>query len=235
MFSNACTRNRHAIYGVMGLSQVDKTQVNSTNGTAFMIAPGVLATAAHFVHRNNDPTQPAHQRFEVIRAPDVGQNMEVAELVAEDTDRNVALLKIRSPRSKDCLALEDRVVSIGTSCGSLGFPLAEVIFTETGRTFNLVERFQGATISAFYQVQWPSGRSFPVYETDALMYSGSSGCPGFLVDGGVLGMHVRSRIDRPKATSGKGNDAPESTRLAISLWVPSSDICTFAREHDIAV
>ena len=234
MFSQACSEIRNAIYGVVGTSQVGVNMVNCTNATAFMIAPGVLATAAHFIHIENDPTKPVHETFEAIRAPDVGQKMENAQLIAEDSTRDLALLRINNPRSEVCVTLEPDEVAIGTSCGSLGFPLAQIVFTQTGKMFNLIERFQGANISAFHTQVDPSGRQLPYYETDALMYKGSSGCPGFLVNGNVFGMHVRSAIEKPRRAA----DAPDAeeqpeTRLAISLWVPSMDIIAFALDNGI--
>ena len=64
MFVNACNRVREAIYGLNGISQVGPNKVNATNATGFMIAAGILATAAHFCHVDNESTKPLHQLFE---------------------------------------------------------------------------------------------------------------------------------------------------------------------------
>ena len=183
MFANSSAIVHESVYGVLGFSQVGPNQVNAANGTAFMIAPGVIVTAAHFVHVGNNLTNPVHTHFEAIRAPDVGQPMENAVFIAEDSVRDIALLRLQNPRSSVSVALTTVRLPIGTSCGSLGFPLARVTFTSAGRSINLIQRFQGASISAFPTQQHPSGRALDFYETDALMYSGSSGCPGFLRDG----------------------------------------------------
>lgn len=234
MFSKACSQVRESIYGVLGSSQVNKRRINCTNATAFMIAPGVLSTAAHFVHVENNPSKPVHTLFEVIRAPDIGQKMETAQLIAEEPARDIALLRIDNPRSNICISLEAKRVPIGTSCGSYGFPLAQVVFTKTGKMFNLVERFQGASISAF--VTHPSGQQLSYYETDALMYRGSSGCPGFLTNGNIFGMHIRSRVEKAKGTSSSEKQIGQAeTRLAISIWVPSMDIINFAKAHGIVI
>lgn len=234
MFSKACSQVRESIYGVLGMSQINAKRVNYTNATAFMIAPEVLCTAAHFVHVENNPSKPVHTSFEVIRMPDIGQKMETAQLIAEESTRDIALLRINNPRSNTCVSLEAKRVPIGTSCGSSGFPLAQVVFTKTGRMFNLVERFQGASISAF--LTDPSGQQLSYYETDALMYRGSSGCPGFITNGNVFGMHIRSRIEKPKGTSSSVKQMGQAeTRLAISIWVPSMDIINFAKTHGIVV
>ncbi len=228
MFIDACRTTREAIYGLNGLSQVDATHVNGTNATGFMIVPGVLATAAHFCHVDNDRTKPVHQAFEAIRTPDIGKNMEKASFIAEDATKDIALLRINAPRSQACVRFVDAPVAIGTPCGSLGFPLASIVFAPTGRMFNLVERFQSASISTFGTMRDPAGNNHHYYETDALMYRGSSGCPGFIADGRVFGMHVSSRTDQPP-----GGNAGDGSRLAISIWVPAADILTLARAHGI--
>ncbi len=235
MFRNVCLAIREAVYGLVGVSQVGPGQVNWSAGTAFMIAPGCLATAAHGVHVRNDPTQPVHTSLEVIRAPDVGQQMERLVFIAEDVERDVALLRLDNPRSTACLTLNTNPAPIGAACGSLGFPLAQVAFTQAGRAFNLAERFQGAYISAFYRQQNPSGRILGFYETDALMYSGSSGCPGFQANAEVFGMHVASIVQRVQSGQEGGQQAlPQPDhRLAISLWVPSEEIVSFATSSGV--
>ncbi len=230
MFSTACAKNREAIYGVLCTSVIAKNRANITNGTAFMIAPGVLATTAHVVHLQSDPTKPVHSSFEVIRAPDVGSSMETATFLAEDAGLDLALLKIQAPRSKVCLNLATADVPRGTTCGSLGFPLAQVGVQAGKKKFNLLERFQGAHISALNNFTNPGGIQVTYYETDALMYEGSSGCPGFTTNGEVVGMQVKSLIQGKKTGS-----TTQETRLAISLWVRSPDIISFATANAVNI
>jgi Trypsin-like peptidase domain len=97
-----------------------------------MIAPGVLITAAHLLHVESDVTRAVHTLFEVIGAPEIGQKMEPATLIAEDSQRDIALLRLQSPRSLSCVRLETSMVPIGTICGSLGFPLAAIVSSPTG-------------------------------------------------------------------------------------------------------
>jgi hypothetical protein len=227
MFVNACNQIRETIYGVMGLSVLATNQVAASNGTAFMIAPGIIATAAHLCHLNSDSTQPRHSQFEAIRSPDVGQSLEAATFIAEDTQRDIALLRLTSPRSNACVVLDVNRIPSGTPCGSLGFPLASVSFSQSGRLFNLVERFQSASVSAFISIA-QSGQQLSQYETDSLMYPGSSGCPGFLENAKVFAMHVRSVMDQNAAQTSQ-------TRISISRWVPASDIRDFARTNGISV
>lgn len=202
-----------------------------------MIAPGILATAAHGVHIDSNPKKAVHSHFQVIRAPDVGQQPLVSSsLIIEDVNRDVAFLKIDNPRSNECVILESNEIPKGTSCGSLGFPLGKIEPTPQGNNFSAVERFQGAYISAFHKFHFDPSGVFDFYETDSLMYPGSSGCPGFLVNRNVFGMQVRSLLEEPavkKIGRHEMKAAPSGTRLAISLWVPSMDILALAQRNHL--
>lgn len=230
MFQKACSTVRNAVYGILA-STSEGSLDHCTTGTGFMIAPGVIATVAHLVRVGMDPEAEVHEQFEVIRAPDVGESMEDAFLIAEYPERDVALLRVPDPRSGSSLAFVDGIVPHGASCGSLGYPLAYVEALESGRNFVLVERFQGANISSYHTENTPDG-DFDWYETDALMYSGSSGCPGFLVDGRVFGMQVRS-LTRIEDVSPNDGTPKQETRIAISQWAPAHDIISIARNHGV--
>jgi len=229
-FSEACSQVREAVYGIKAFSQIGQNQFNISTGTAFMIAPGVLVTTAHLCHIQNDPIQQRHSNFAVIRAPDIGQRMESCIFIAEDVERDIALLKIVNPRSSRCVKLTKQRIAPGTPVGSIGFPLA-FIHSDTG-AFHLIERFQGAYISSFHSVTTPTGRELYLYETDALMYKGSSGCPGFLVNGEVFGMHNASIVNQPRVSE---RERQQEIRLAISLWVPAEDIIKFAKDNSIEI
>lgn len=234
MFADACRSIRECIYGLNGMSEIAPNQVNGTNSTGFMIAPGIIATAAHFCHIENDPTKPTHTVFEAIRSPDIGQNMEKATLIAQDAGRDVALLRINAPRSDACITFAENKMPAGEAVGSLGFPLAQIVFLPQARAFNLVERFQSASISAYGTMRDPTGRELHYYETDSLMYRGSSGCPGFLVNGRVFGMHVSSIAERAP-NEGTAPAKGDGARLAISIWVPAKDIVSFARANGVQI
>lgn len=195
-----------------------------------MVAPGYLITAAHCVRQNTDHKKPLHAKLEMIRVPDIGQRMEVGIIYGIDDKQDIAIIRIDKPRSTACLTLLDSVIAHGAVVGSLGFPLAQVAFGKQGMAFNVVERFQGANISAYVRVKRPDGTTEEFYETDSLMYAGSSGCPGFISSGEVWGMHNRSATEKPKA--GPAANA-ESTRLAISLWVPSTAIRALCKSHGV--
>jgi hypothetical protein len=125
------------------------------------------------------------------------------------------------------------IVPHGASCGSLGYPLAYVETVESGRNFVLIERFQGANISSYHTESTPEG-DLDWYETDSLMYSGSSGCPGFLVDGKVFGMQVRS-LTRIEDFSPDERGSLQETRIAISQWAPAHDILSIARNQGLGL
>lgn len=233
MFSQASKEIRESTYGFLAGSVISKNgpkvAVNASNGTAFMVAPGYLVTAAHSVHQELDPKKPVHQGFECIRASDIGQQMEKATFIAEDSAHDIALLKIENSRHSSAVKFERDIVPRGTNCGFLGFPLSNVSFLPDGkRQFTLFERFQGAYISNYTtsDLGQPNERSF--YEIDTLMYSGSSGCPGFTVDGKVFGMQVASVMQKRKEDN-------QSERVAISLVVPSAEILNFLKTHNIEV
>ena len=100
-----------------------------------MIAPGILASVAHMTRIEGRSDQPIHQEFLVIRAPEIGFHAcESARLLSEDFSRDISLLEIRNPRSTTSVTLESELVTRGTSCGSLGFPISHVFF-DTDRRF----------------------------------------------------------------------------------------------------
>jgi hypothetical protein len=225
MFRNTCKAIRESIYGVLCQSPLGAEQVNFGNGTAFMIAPGICATAAHVLHVEGNKTKPLHQKIEVIRAPDIGKAMLQARLIAEDVDRDLALIEIINPLNSTSLTLYSSKIDVGTNCGALGFPLSSVALMNNQIAFNLVERFQGAYLSAFQRFSLPGNLSLDLYETDSVVYSGSSGCPGFTVEEKIFGMVV--------GTASESNSKDNSSRLAISHWVPSMDIIGFAKSNGI--
>ena len=87
------------------------------------------------------------------------------------------------------------------------------------------------TVSAVLRDE--QGRPVTFYETDSLMYGGSSGCPGFLESGKVFGMHNRSVLEASKG--GQRSAVTQGTRLAISMWVTSIDIVGFVSAQGIKV
>ena len=83
MFQQACQTIRQAVYGVKCVTPIGDNMANISNGTGFMVAPGVLATAAHVIHFESNLNKAVHDKFQVIRAPDIGQRTEKTEFVAD--------------------------------------------------------------------------------------------------------------------------------------------------------
>jgi len=224
MFHETCAKVRNSIYGVLCHSEIGNTRIAGCS-SGFTIAPGILATVAHGLHISGDFNESIHETFEVIRTPDIGEDMRFADIIAIDDARDLAFLRIQNFEVKQFVELVNDVVPIGTSWGFLGFPLSTVGFPNDGLHFTLNERFQGAFISA-YLSDTLHDTEMTWYETDQLMYSGSSGCPGFLMDGHVFGMQSNTLT-----TEASSED--ESKRLAISRQVPSTDIIAYARASGI--
>ena len=106
---------RESIYGILCQSPIAVDQVNCGNGTAFMIAPGVCATAAHVLHVEGDKSKPLHKKIEVIRTPDIGTPMAEAKLIAEDIDRDLALIEIINPVNLSIVTLYPSIIERGTT------------------------------------------------------------------------------------------------------------------------
>ena len=96
MFSTACVTIRESVYGVRCSTEVKPKGTHFSTGSGFAIAPGMVITAGHLAHIENDAKKPAHKNFDVIRSPDIGQQMEHAVLIAEDPKNDIALQLCRN-------------------------------------------------------------------------------------------------------------------------------------------
>ncbi len=229
MFKYACSKIRDSIYALVASSPNAPGKYDEENlislGTAIMVAPGILLTASHLIHIQSSRANPIHQSFEVVR-PDATRKVENAVFLTEDSDRDMALLKIEEPSSKACVYLEPNQVPIGASCGLMGFPLP----TEDDGNLYFVKRFQSGHLSAYTPLTLPSGARHKFYELDFLAYIGFTGSPVFLTNGNVLGMYVRSAKSTGMITNITN---PVESRHTISLCIPSMEIISFLREKEI--
>ena len=213
MFEKALKENREAIYAVLAPASLPPEAATPSGGTAFMIAPGLLVTAARCVPGGSDPGDLSSPALSLVRAPDIGRGTERATLVSIDRAKGLALLRIESPRSAASVRLLEAPVPIGTPCAYSGFPrLAMDPAPLPGSS--LIEMFQGASVSSFEKTAGPGGEPVSRYVTDAPLVGDASGCPGFLPSGEVFGML---------------NCPPGDIRSAVPSWVPSMDIVSFAR------
>lgn len=229
MFQRACPEIHESLYGLLTSSRTG-TQIEASTGTGFMVSPEYIITVAHLIHISNDISQPRRQFFEAIRAPDVGGAMSQMDFITEDVKRDLALFKIINPTSSSSVHFELSLIQKGTPVGSLGYPLSKIEFNSDGtRRLYLVERFQSGYISSYENISI-SGDFLQFYGVNQLMYEGSSGCPGFLQNSRVIGMQARV------LTNPKQQEQPDqSERVAISLWIPVSDILNFIRQQGIPI
>jgi hypothetical protein len=218
MFEKALTRNREAIYAILASSSsLPPEAATPSGGTAFMIAPGLLVTAARCVPGGSDPENLPCPELSLVRAPDIGRGTERATLVSLDRGKGLALLRIDAPRSTATLRILDAPVPVGTQCAYSGFPRVSMGPAPSPGA-SLIEMFQGASVSSFARAAGPGGELVSCYVTDASLVGDASGCPGFLPSGEVFGM-----LDCP----------PGDTRSAVPFWVSSMDIVSFARENGV--
>jgi S1-C subfamily serine protease len=225
MFSDAYTEIRESTYVLIGRSKGGTV----SGGTAFMIAPGVLATVAHVLYQNAGDRTSFQDNIWVMRDPEInsGQKMEASTVIDADTEYDIGLLRIENPRTETFVTFTTNPLPSGTDVGAVGYPLMNVRQIAAHSAVPLL-RFQGGHVSASYSKKSPiSGRQLVYHETDMPMYKGSSGCPGFLIDGKVFGMHV--------AEWHEGDDEGNLKQRAFSMWVPASAIISFARDNGIEI
>ncbi|MBP2684785.1 MAG: Trypsin-like peptidase domain [Deltaproteobacteria bacterium] len=217
MFEKSLAENREAIYAVLSASPLGANAVTPSLGSAFMVAPGLLVTAARCLRDETRPGAPPREGLRVIRAPDIGKKPEPVSILAANARKDLALLRIASPRSTACLRLLDAPVPVGTHCGTAGFPRITVDQLPSSAV-SLIELFQGVDISSFVSTTGTDGYVDTRYETDSPLYGDPSGSPGFLPSGEVFGM---CRLP----------DGPPPA--GVSFWVPSMTILAFLKAKSI--
>jgi hypothetical protein len=217
MFEKALAENREAIYAILASSSLPPGAATPSGGTAFMIAPGMLVTAASCVSGGSDPGNLSCSELSLVRAPDIGRGTERATVVCLDRGKGLALLRIDVPRSAAFLKILDAPVPIGTQCAYSGFP--RISMDPAPRPgASLIEMFQGASVSSFVSTAGQGGEVVSYYVTDAPLVGDASGCPGFVPSGEVFGMLYC---------------LPGDIRSAVPSWVPSMDIVSFARGNGV--
>jgi hypothetical protein len=107
MFQSATKEIRESVYGILCHSNLGDQEI-ADHGSGFMIAPGIIATVAHVLHKRGDRNSPLHDIIDVIRSPDIELNMENAYPLAVDSVRDFvnqggkpSKLKIRETREKN--------------------------------------------------------------------------------------------------------------------------------------
>ena len=185
-------------------------------GSGFLIATNIIVTTAHGMRDLLTGVQ--HTFFEVICSSDIGRNPVPAELIFQDPTTDVAFLRVINGNYTNVVTMNGEFVNKGTMIGTLGFPLSEM----ANGVWILKERFQHGFVSGFYPHNF-YGHIITFYETDNLMYIGSSGCPAFTSDGVVIGMQ-----------SGNLN-SKQGNQLSISIVSTATSILNLARINNIVV
>jgi len=90
MFEKALAENREAIYAILPSSPLAADAATPSGGTAFMIAPGLLVTAARCVPGGSEPGYLHCPALSLVRAPDIGRGTERATLVSLDRGKGLA-------------------------------------------------------------------------------------------------------------------------------------------------
>ena len=119
MFQQAIKNNREAVYGILCHS-TRRSERSAGTASGFMIAPGIIANVAHVLHRKKEEF---HDLVEVIRAPDVGMNMESAVPVIVDTSRDLALIRVDNPRSSQSMKPDKRHSFVWNDLWFTWFPI----------------------------------------------------------------------------------------------------------------
>lgn len=142
-----------------------------------MIAPGVLATAAHVLYQNEGDSSSFQDNILVMRDLEIntGQRMERAEVIDVDVEYDIGLLKIENPRTETFVAFAHNAVIPGTQVGTIGYPLTDPNAVLNHSAVPLL-RFQSGHVSAMYSKNSSSSsaRQLVYYETDMPLYTGSS-------------------------------------------------------------
>lgn len=212
MFQKACSQLSSSIFGVRAGIK-DQGKIIYSLGSGFLIAPNIIATTAHGMR--DLATGVHHTFFEVICSVDIGKLPVPAELIFQDPTTDVAFLRIKEGNYTNAVSMRNDFVNKGTMIGTLGFPLSEM----TNGTWILKERFQHGFVSGYFPHNF-YGHMITFYETDNLMYSGSSGCPAFTSDGVVIGMQC-------------GNlNSKQGNQLSISIVATAASIMELAKKFD---
>lgn len=166
----------------------------SGNGSGFVVAPGLVATAAHVVR----------DAASISLSPERGQRAD-ADVVGLDAEVDLALVRARGSLDGHALSFSQRDAPIGTDVIALGYPL--------GLPFTATE----GTVTG-------EGRDIPVdgidhrglFQTDAAVNPGNSGGAVIAHDGRVVGLVVAGG----PGFEGVGFGIPASrARPLIDRWI----------------
>ena len=163
------------------------------NGSGFIIAAGLVATAAHVVRGAS-----------AIRLTREGGQPIDAEVVGADAAADLALVRARGTLGGTTLSMATVDPEIGTSVIALGYPLG-LPFTAT----------QGAVTGQGRDITVDGVAYSNLFQTDAAVNPGNSGGPVVSYDGHVVGVVVAGG----DGTEGVGFGIPASrARGQLNQW-----------------
>lgn len=219
MFATAYTDVEQCTYAVLAAIDLGAEGIDYGKGTAFMVSPGLLITAAHVLYVAGEYSRPRFPKLGVLWAPEVdAYSFESVDVLGQDIARDLALLRIPNQRHSHSVRFCTHQLSVGTACSYFGF-LAERRVTGTGCPYIFRSRSEEGTIHSFVTERRITGQLVDYYRTDSVMYSGLSGCPGFTSTGEVFGLHVASEM--------------VNGQRGLSRWVPVDDIRAFLAKFGV--
>lgn len=193
MFANCIRNHIHpATYAVVGLKNETVGQSASARGTAFGIdSKGHLLTCWHVPYWDEDCTIECDELMVVQPEIDLTKRY-IADVVAREKDRDLAVLKIRDESVKSHrVHLEGPAVSYGASCATFGHPIA----VSAPNGIRIFTRASAGLVSMPYvDPRFPGCRQVRLYELDFFAHGGISGAPLFLRTGRVFGVMSGSRL-----------------------------------------
>ncbi|MEQ1887654.1 MAG: serine protease [Alphaproteobacteria bacterium] len=188
-------------------------------GTGFVVAAGNhIITNAHVLPKKlNAKTQESLRAFYGIEA-----NVKTYELdvVAEDTEHDLALLRIVGKSNLPPLALAKTMAPEGTRTAITGYPLGSLLGLYPITHEGIISAVKERSFAAYSQGQLTADRvrrlraSFIVYQIDTNAYPGNSGSPLYNpVNNQVLGV-VQSVAVRDK-NQASAIEAPTGFTFAV--------------------
>lgn len=171
-----------------------KKPLEGAQGTGFVIsAKGHVLTCAHVLHNEKAATLwISGVRYE-------------ADVVSQDSDKDLALLKIRKPDASDLTPLtfrNDKHYSLGADVFTIGFPLSSVLGSNA--------RFTKGSISSTTGLKDDPNQ----IQVSAEIQPGNSGGPLFDKDGIVVGV-VQQTLNPLKTLEQTGGALPQNVNFAI--------------------
>ncbi len=200
VFAIATSSQAHSVVSVVakvkpsvvgiGLYDAMGVQTHQLRGSGFVFGDGTLvATNYHVVSVTLDPN--VVQYLIVFSGAGKKPLIHKAELVAKDTEHDLAILRISTPLTALTLATSDYIED-GTEILLTGFPIGAVLGLYPATHKGIVAAMTPDVIPTFHSQQLSArvleslGNPFMIYQLDITAYPGNSGSPLYLTDTGQV-------------------------------------------------